>query len=168
MALVGIGDGDPVDIDTAAGLAGSLARDQAAATVAVDLKESFSSSQVVERFLEGNYRFDQYKAEKGRKAPTEALILVTEDDGSLQIAHAVSAGQYFARDLVNEPAAVIYPESMAERAQSLASDRMQVDIWDEARIRDAGMGGIIGVGQGSTRQIPGPRKSTIITATHLS
>jgi leucyl aminopeptidase len=40
---------------------------------------------------------------------------------------------------------------MAERAHSLASDQLTVEIWDEARIRDAGMGGIIGVGQGSTR-----------------
>jgi leucyl aminopeptidase len=78
--------------------------------------------------------------------------------------------QSLARDLVNEPAAEIYPGSLARIAESLAGDRLTVSVWDEATIREKGMGGITGVGQGSTRPprfvhmswaSPGPQKGHV-------
>ena len=151
VVLVGRGEGSMAELMSAAGTAGYLARERGASTVAIALGQGITAAQIHQSFLEGNYRFDQYKQSKPTKPPTETLIVVGADLGDMDTAKAVSAGQFFARDMVNEPAAALYPESMATLAQGLASDQITVDIWDEERIRAAGMGGIIGVGQGSAR-----------------
>ena len=109
-------------------------------------------SAALEGFVAGNYHYDGYKAEKDRTPPATELVLVgavdlSEANGAI----ALAAGQALARDLVNAPPADIYPETLAAAARELASDRITVDVWEEERIREAGMGGIIAVGQGSVR-----------------
>jgi leucyl aminopeptidase len=57
------------------------------------------------------------------------------------------------RDLVSEPANIIYPESFAERARTeLEPLGVKVEILDEAAMRDLGMGALLGVAQGSARE----------------
>jgi leucyl aminopeptidase len=63
----------------------------------------------------------------------------------------VAAGQAWARDLVNEPAAAIYPQSLAEQAETLRASGLEVTVWDEKKLVDEGMGGITAVGQGSAQ-----------------
>ncbi len=157
VTVVGLGKAtgdDGVDgLRRAAGAAGQAARRMGAATVqlAFGPLDATGAAAVVEGFSAGNYRFDQYKAESDRKAPCATLGLVSADLDALPRARAVAAGQSFARDLVNEPAAVIYPESLAARALALQGQGVTVTVWDEVQIRDAGMGGITAVGQGSSR-----------------
>ena len=71
---------------------------------------------------------------------------------SLETGRVLGQARSVARDLVNAPAADIYPETLAAFAAGLASERVSVDVWDEVKVRDAGMGGITGVGQGSDRK----------------
>ncbi len=155
VLLLGLGpDADADAVRRAAGQAGTVARDKKAASVTLALGDldAVAAAAAVEGFVAGNYRYDRYKPEADRKPAAEALALVgAVDAGRLGFARAVAAGQALARDLVNAPAADIYPETLAEQALALASDTLTVDVWDEARIRAAGMGGIIGVGQGSER-----------------
>lgn len=55
-----------------------------------------------------------------------------------------------ARDLDNMPANLLYPESLAQRAQALANDYgFSCEILDESALAEAGMGCLLGVGQGS-------------------
>jgi leucyl aminopeptidase len=110
-------------------------------------------SLVVEAIQEGNYRFDKYKPEKDRKPALDTVVLLGTEkpvDGFGK-ASAVAAGQSLARDLINEPAGVIYPETLAKAAEALAGGRIRVTVWDEKKIVAEGMGGIAGVGQGSER-----------------
>src|SRR5438105_1234878 len=58
---------------------------------------------------------------------------------------------FFTRDLVSEPANTLYPETLAQQAASLADLGLSVEILDENRMRDIGMGALLGVGQGSIR-----------------
>src|SRR5690606_29874930 len=59
------------------------------------------------------------------------------------------------RDLVNTPPNLLYPESFAERARTLAKGtKVDVTVLDDDALRAGGYGGLVGVGQGSTR---GPR-----------
>ena len=60
-------------------------------------------------------------------------------------------GSFFTRDLVNEPANVLYPESFAARAKALADDGVVVEVLAEPALRRLGMGALLGVGQGSSR-----------------
>jgi leucyl aminopeptidase len=58
----------------------------------------------------------------------------------------------FVRDIVSEPANVIYPETLAEQARSLAAHGVDVEVLTEAQMRELGMGALLGVGQGSERE----------------
>jgi leucyl aminopeptidase len=154
VALVGVGDGSVGDYRQAAGRAGSAARSQGDATIALSLG-ALTAQQwqgAVEGIHEGVYRFDKYKAEDKRKsAPSSVLVLDDVDRSGADEAHAIGAGRILARDLVNEPADVLYPETLAQQALALADDRISVEVWDFDRIKAAGMGGVEAVGKGSNR-----------------
>ena len=65
---------------------------------------------------------------------------------------AISDGALLARDLVNEPANVLYPEEFARRAGALKKLRITVEVLDVKAMKKLGMNALLGVGQGSTRE----------------
>jgi leucyl aminopeptidase len=65
---------------------------------------------------------------------------------------AVAGGVAIARDLVNEPANVLYPEEFARRASSLKKVGVAVDVLDVKDMKKLGMNALLGVGQGSERE----------------
>ncbi len=156
ILLVGTGPGAMADLRTAAGLAGKEARARGAKNVALAFPGvSVGTAELrtaIEAFAEGNYKFDKYKS-TGKKAPADALVFVGAEENADAVSRALAlvAGQDLARDLVNEPADAIYPETLAAAALALASDRVTVKVLDEDQIREKGMGGIYGVGKGSAR-----------------
>ncbi len=154
VLLVGLGEVKASDVRAAAGTAGNQARAKGHKNVALAFPGVTPDvCAALEAFAEGNYRFDKYKTGP-KKAAAESLTLVgvAEDAAAVARAEAMIAGQTLARDLVNEPAAEIYPESLARVAEGLASDRVSVTVLDFDTIVAKGMGGIVGVGQGSTRK----------------
>jgi leucyl aminopeptidase len=58
----------------------------------------------------------------------------------------------FARDLVSEPANILYPEEFARRVKALSSLGLEVEILGEKEMKKLGMGALLGVGQGSVRE----------------
>ena len=154
LALVGLGGGSTDEVRRAAGQAGTSARGRGQTVVGLSLGtlDAAATIAAVEGFCAGNYRFDRFKADKERKPAAESLELLGHADAeAARKARGYAAGQSLARDLVNLPAADLYPESLAAVALELAGDGLTVDVWDEKRIAEAGMGGIIAVGQGSDR-----------------
>jgi leucyl aminopeptidase len=155
LMLVGLGESPNADAyRRAAGQAGMFARGKKATAVVLDLGalDASQAAAAVEGFIAGNYRYDGFKPEKEQTPSAASLALVGDvDTGAVAAAQALAAGQALARDLVNAPPADIYPETLAAAAEALASEHITVDVWDEPRIRAAGMGGIIAVGQGSVR-----------------
>jgi leucyl aminopeptidase len=88
---------------------------------------------------------------------TEFQILVTEAQLSIDIqSHQEVAKTIIAiRQIVNQPANDLYPESLAQAALDLTKNQaIEVEVWDEAKLAAERCGGILGVGKGSTR---GPR-----------
>ncbi len=72
---------------------------------------------------------------------------------------ALVGGVCYARDLVNTPPNLLFPESFADDVVSRAAQAgVEVEVWDPERLGEEGCGGIIGVGQGSAR---GPRLVTL-------
>ncbi|MGH6929158.1 MAG: leucyl aminopeptidase, partial [Dongiaceae bacterium] len=59
---------------------------------------------------------------------------------------------FFTRDLVSEPANVLFPESFAQRARELTKLGVKIEILGEAQMKKLGMGALLGVGQGSERE----------------
>jgi leucyl aminopeptidase len=157
VLLVGLGEGGVDAVRSAAGVVGKFARDKGAESVGMDLSLGGTDANCVatsvDGFSVGNYRFDRYINEEKRKSPCTSLDVVG-DGAQIQRSVALAAAVRFTRDLINEPADAIYPETLAAAAESLAGPRLSVEIWDRAKIKAEGMGGIEAVGRGSPR---GPR-----------
>jgi leucyl aminopeptidase len=104
------------------------------------------------------YRFDRYKTKKkgDEDSPARADISIAVAD----VAAAKKAfgpdnhvvdGVIIARDLVNEPPNVLYPEEFARRASQLRKIGVGIDVLDVKAMTKLGMGALLGVGQGSSR-----------------
>lgn len=154
LLLVGLGDGSPTALTAAAGAVGRKARALRARSVAIDFGrlDAAGSALVAEMVLAGNYVYDRYRRETARK-PELSAVTIHGAVGADSAAVAVRAKwQKLARDLVNAPAADIYPESLAAVASEAASiDGVEVEVWDFDKCRAEGLVGIVAVGQGSTR-----------------
>jgi leucyl aminopeptidase len=106
--------------------------------------------------LLGAYAFTTYRTNGNRKAPLARLSLATDAadaDEALRTAAAVSEAVRTARDLVNTPPNDLYPETFAARARELAEAAgLEVEVLDDAALAEGGFGGVLGVGQGSSRK----------------
>jgi leucyl aminopeptidase len=101
-----------------------------------------------------SYRFDKYKTKAEPKKSAQVELVVNDVKATQQAlskAQAVNQGVFLARDLVNEPAAAIYPESFAEQALELKKLGVKVEVLDVAAMEKLGMGALLAVGQGSNR-----------------
>lgn len=66
---------------------------------------------------------------------------------------ALAEGVEFARELVSEPANLLYPESFVARVRErFEGTGVEITVLDEAEMEKLGMGSLLGVGQGSERQ----------------
>lgn len=63
----------------------------------------------------------------------------------------LSQGIFLTRDLVSEPANVLFPEKFAEYSKILSKAGLKIDIFDENKIKKLGMNALIGVAQGSVK-----------------
>lgn len=104
------------------------------------------------------YRFDKYRTtEKAEKKPSIVLtrIISAEPDAGRTAFRKVSPladAIYFCRDLVSEPANVLYPAEFARRIRSLDLPGLEVEVLGEEAMRHLGMYALLGVGQGSRRE----------------
>jgi leucyl aminopeptidase len=65
----------------------------------------------------------------------------------------VAEGVSLTRELVTEPANIIYPETFVERVRnSLKGTGVEVEVLDRAAMEKLGMGALLGVAQGSARE----------------
>jgi leucyl aminopeptidase len=68
----------------------------------------------------------------------------------------------FAREIINEPSNFMTPSELARRAEEVAREcGLEVDVLDEARMKELGMGSLLGVAQGSAE----PAKLIVLTYT---
>jgi leucyl aminopeptidase len=104
------------------------------------------------------YTFDRYKTKK--KDDDEQLksniSIAVKDVAAAKKAFApvdsVTDGVMVARDLVNEPPNVLYPEEFAKRAAQLKKLGVRIEIFDKKAMTKLGMGALLGVAQGSVRE----------------
>jgi leucyl aminopeptidase len=105
-----------------------------------------------------SYRFDKYRTkEKPESKPSlKALNISCAGASRARSAFApmdkVANGVFMTRDLVSEPANVLYPETLAKQAQTLTKLGVKVEVMGEGQMRKLGMGALLGVGQGSIRE----------------
>jgi leucyl aminopeptidase len=162
VLLIGAGPKDAFDSQGAetAGAEAFKAAKLSGATV-LELRFSELSAEQTARAAFGvrlaAYRFDKYfTREKPEKKPSvhRTQVLAADPDAALEAFHplaAVADGVAFTRDLVSEPANILYPEEFANRVKALEALGLEVEVLDEVQMRALGMGCLLGVAQGSAR-----------------
>src|SRR3984893_15071897 len=155
----------PADtIRRAAGVAArSLGTAEAVITTLGQLPGDGVCSAAVEGLVLGSYRFTDCRSDKTapkdnglRKITVLASAKDAKDakDAKKDSAHgaAVATAVATARDLVNTPPSHLFPAEFAKRAKALGeSVGLEVELLDDKAMQKAGYGGVIGVGQGSSR-----------------
>ncbi|GMR02781.1 MAG: leucyl aminopeptidase [Acidimicrobiia bacterium] len=148
-----VGLGEEIDAEGLRRAAGTAARASgryktvATALHRVDLDDA-ANAVALGSWL-GAYSFDEYKSEPKREA-FDTLILIGDADLFEQIesASAVARGVLLARDLVNRPARDKPPVALAAICQDL-SESIDVTVYDENDIAEAGFGGLLAVNLGA-------------------
>ncbi|WP_238695378.1 leucyl aminopeptidase family protein [Ornithinimicrobium flavum] len=160
----------------AAGTGARALAGRASAVFALGQSGREEAQAVAEGVVLGSYTYADHhgvgKAASAKAPLAEAVVLgLAEEESATSEVTAVTAAVAWARDLVNTPPNVLYPETFAaqvlERAQAAG---VEVEVWWPERLEQEGCGGILGVGQGSAR---GPRLVTLTYApegagTHLA
>lgn len=105
----------------------------------------------------GDYRFADYKAD-AKPATTQPFTVVAPGaartrQGFEARGDALADAVAFTRDLVTEPANVVYPESFADRTRAAFKgvNGVTVEVFDAAELQKMGMNAILSVGMGSRR-----------------
>ncbi|MGN6850732.1 MAG: leucyl aminopeptidase [Sphingomicrobium sp.] len=106
-----------------------------------------------------SWRYDRYRTKlKDNQKPTlEEIVIIGGGSGAGKRYEGrwapVVEGVSLTRELVTEPANIIYPESFVERVQgSIKGSGLEVDVLDRAAMQKLGMGALLGVAQGSARE----------------
>ena len=104
------------------------------------------------------WRYDIYRTRLSddQKVSLERVIAIAAPEGTdaqWATESALAEGIEFTRELVTEPANVIYPESFVARCQArFAGTGVDVVVLDKAQLEALGMGALLGVAQGSVRE----------------
>jgi leucyl aminopeptidase len=105
------------------------------------------------------YRFDRYKTKpkEGEERATKVEVnFACANPAAAEKAWAavsgIADGVVLARDLINEPANVLFPGEFARRASGLRKLGVLVEVLDLPAMRKLGMGALLGVAQGSTHE----------------
>jgi leucyl aminopeptidase len=112
--------------------------------------------KAVEGAILGAYAFDRYRSEKStlNKIDVSLIGLSAHDERNrrdLARYTTVSNAVNDARNLINEPGSIVYPEVMAATARKIAKEvDLDVKVWDEKKLVKDGYNGLVHVGRGSS------------------
>ncbi|AMA01579.1 leucyl aminopeptidase [Corynebacterium glutamicum] len=157
VIAVGLGKADLLDDETLRRASGTAARSlggfENVATTIGDL----GLAAAVTGFGLGSYSYAGLRKETEEskdKTTTVTFISTGKDDKDVFVeAQIIVESVLLARDLVNTPSSHLYPESYSVIASNEASKHgLQTTILDEKQLADQGFGGILAVGNGSSRK----------------
>ncbi len=168
ILIVGTGAGDSLgekEIELLGGvIAGALQTAKAkVASIAVELpaKSKVKLEDAAALVASGAslrvYSFDSYKTKKPEKngAIDSLTIMSSVAEKAMKAFEPLSAlreGVHLARDLLNEPANILFPIEFATRTKALAKIGVQVEIFNAAQMKKLGMNALLGVAQGSPHE----------------
>ncbi len=167
VLVVGLGSQNKVNAQSirhASAVAARHAQSTGAHTITLALQSNGSQQETdvqaeVEGALLGLYTFKIYKQSEqsnNGKSVSQITILSEENTDTSSVEQAIERGRVlaeatnFARNLVNEPPNVLTPTELANRATNMAKQTgLEYEVFDKAKITELGMGGLLGVSQGS-------------------
>ncbi|HEY5445263.1 MAG TPA: M17 family peptidase N-terminal domain-containing protein, partial [Pyrinomonadaceae bacterium] len=163
LLLVGVGPLDEYKTSSVSIMAGTAVRSlraKNAKSIAVVPRlngnaESTSSAAVQGAFI-SIFDPDKYRTVDKEDKKVDRVVVVIEGAADDVLTRGANAGRIigesmnFTRDLANEPGAYMTPTDMAERAREVANEfGLSIDVLDEARMEQEGMGSLLSVSHGS-------------------
>ena len=131
------------------------------ATVTIDLSDAGLSAQQAAAVVLGarlrGWRYDKYRTKLAadQQASLTTVRIAGAPEGTeaaWEVEAALADGIELTRELVTEPANIIYPESFVERVKPRAEAvGLKVRVLDDTEMAGLGMGALLGVAQGSRR-----------------
>jgi leucyl aminopeptidase len=153
LALAGGGKRGRFDAAQLRRVAGAAVRSLKARSVkdvalVVDPSEAEAA---VEGALAGDFDPDRYKTDESEKKQLGVLSLVgAVEEAALERGRVIGEAQNFVRGLACEPGNRLTPGLLADRARAMAAEAgLECEVLDQDRMRQLGMGALLGVGQGS-------------------
>ena len=156
ILVVGLGDGKytrDLAFESSAAALRRLA-DRPREQIAIALAESFEEDvhdALVAGALFGCEEQAIYQSDPALHVPGK-LEFSSLSDAMLKRGSTIGDSLNHTRRLVNEPPAVLFPESFAEKAcKLLHGSEISIELWDENRLADEGCRAILAVGAGSAK-----------------
>ncbi len=105
----------------------------------------------VEGAMLGDLEADRYKTDpKKNDKKVNSFAVLGGSQVAVDRGRILAEAQNFTRDLANEPSNVLTPTRLAERAREVANTfALDCEVLDQDRMRQLGMGALLGVAQGS-------------------
>jgi leucyl aminopeptidase len=165
QVLVGAGKADADDRPAALEKAGAALSARYLTSgekaLAIDVSDAKLDATAVASVLLGArlraWRHDAYRTklkDEQKRTLGEVVVLGAPDgaEAAWQVEEALAEGVELTRELVAEPANVIYPESFVERVKArFEGTGVEIAVLGEDEMRALGMGALLGVSQGSAR-----------------
>jgi leucyl aminopeptidase len=163
LLLVGVGPreeyGTP-QVSQMAGAAVRYLRSKNIKTAAILPRAEGNVEQTVAAAAEGAvmglFEPDKYRTVDKEERTIDRLVIIVEGTDADGLSRAAERGRIigesvnFTRDLANEPGASMTPTDMAERARQIAEEfGLNIDVLDESRMEQEGMGALLSVSRGS-------------------
>jgi leucyl aminopeptidase len=158
LVLAGGGKRERFNADELRKLAGATFRTlkgKGIHTITLALEEGFLSdgfaAAAVEGAILGDVENDRYKTDpKKNEKQVASFSVLGGSQAAVDRGRILAEAQNFSRDLANEPANVLTPTLLAERAKQMSADYgLECEVLDQDRMRQLGMGALLGVAQGS-------------------
>ncbi len=146
------GEASTTDIRRASGNVARRLSEKSVIACTLHRSANGATRAAAEGYLLGSYSFTKYKSDPRPSKIQRILFLGDTNGDEIERARAVAEATVLARDLINEPAAILTPDALARKAQEVADvGGIECEVFDETELARRGFGGILGVAQGSAQ-----------------
>ncbi|MEC9092830.1 MAG: leucyl aminopeptidase [Planctomycetota bacterium] len=154
LILVGLGEEKEYNAKTAFRAAGAAAKSTAIKpreTVAMFFPTPFISDAVAGTLV-GSQGQDIFRSE-AKITPFQSLLIANATDDAIRAGEVLGRATNTARNLVNQPPNLLFPETLAETASQIGQQAgFEVEIWDEKTLAENECRTLLAVAQGSIKK----------------
>ncbi|MGR3711789.1 MAG: leucyl aminopeptidase [Shimia sp.] len=149
-------------VDEARKAGAAMAKRRGSAALLMLAGNQSKAAEIVAGVAMRDYGFDQHKTAESAEDARSVTVMSNrpaENEVAAAPLLAVAEGVFFTRDLVNEPANVLTTTDFANRLVALKSYGLDVEVLEEDKLAELGMGALLSVGEGSDS----PSKVVVMT-----